>query len=236
VLTAAVAALIIALAVPAGASAKTVTTKGSLTFSSPGPVTLPAMGPASLYPWNLFAFSMPGNTTSVEVTLNGLTHRRSTDLDALLVAPNGGRSVMFMSDVGDATDIPPPGVNVTFKDGATNNAPIGTPLRSGTYKPTNGIDTNPDAFASPAPAGPYSTTLGRFKGQNPNGIWSLYLVDDNGDPALPATGAVQSWALKVNSKLKTKVQKAKKRKKRSCKRFKSKKKRKKCRKKRKRRR
>ena len=234
-LIAAFAALLVAFAAPTGASAKTLTTKGELTFSAPGPTTLPAMGSANLYPWNLFAFSMPGTTTSVEVTLNGLTHERASDLDALLVAPNGGRSVMFMSDVGDGTDIPPPGVTVTFRDGANNNAPIGSPLTSGTYKPTNGIDTNPDSFASPAPAGPYRTTLDRFTGQNPNGIWNLYLTDDNGDPVDPATGAVQSWALKVNSQLRTKVAKRKHRKKRSCKRFKKKRKRKKCRRKRKRR-
>lgn len=227
--------LLIALAAPAGAGAKTVTTKGTLTFTGVGPNALPAMGSASLYPWDTFAFALPGNTTSVEVTLNGLTHQRVSDLDALLVAPNGGRNVMFMSDVGDGTDINPPGVNVTFRDGASNNAPIGSPLTSGTYKPTNGIDTNPDAFASPAPSGPYSTSLDRFKGQNPNGLWSLYLTDDNGDPVDPATGAVQSFAVKISSQLKTKVKKAKKKKKRSCKRFKKKRKRKKCKRKRKRR-
>ena len=226
-----------AFAMPASAGAKTVTTKGTLTFSAAGPTTLPAMGSANLYPWNLFAFAMPGTTTSVEVTLNGLTHERVSDLDALLVAPNGGRSVMFMSDVGNGTDIPPPGVNVTFRDGANNNAPIGSPLTSGTYKPTNGVDTNPDSFASPAPAGPYRTTLDRFDGQDPNGIWNLYLTDDNGDAADPATGAVSSYALKISSQLKTKVVKTKKkkRKRKSCKRFKKKKKRKKCRRKRKRR-
>jgi hypothetical protein len=223
-------------AAPTGAGAKTITTKGTLTFGAQGPNNLPAMGSASLYPWNLFAFAMPGNTTSVEVTLNGLSHQRVSDVDALLVAPNGGRSVMFMSDVGDGTDIPSPGVNVTFRDGASNNAPIGSPLTSGTYKPTNGIDTNPDSFASPAPSGPYSTSLSRFDGQNPNGLWNLYLTDDNGDAVDPATGAVSSYALKISSQLKTKVQKAKKKKKRKkCKRFKKKRKRKKCKKKRKRR-
>jgi subtilisin-like proprotein convertase family protein len=229
----ALAAVLVALAVPAGAGARTITTKTTLTFSGQGPNNLPAMGSANLYPWNLFAFALAGNTTSVEVTLNGLTHQRVSDLDALLVAPNGGRNVMFMSDVGDGTDILPPGVNVTFKDGANTNAPINTPLTSGNFRPTNGVGSDPDAFASPAPSGPYGTALSRVKGQNPNGLWSLYLTDDDGQAVDPATGAVQSYALKINSELKTKVV-TKKRKKRGCKRFKKKKRRKKCKRKRKR--
>jgi subtilisin-like proprotein convertase family protein len=235
-LLAACAVAIVALALPATGSAKTktVTTKTSLTFTGTGPNVLPAMGSATSYPWNVVAFALAGKTTGVEITLNGLTHERVSDLEALLVAPNGGRNVLFMSDVGDDTDIPPPGINVTFKDGANTNAPIGVPLVPGNFRPTNGFGTDPDAFAPPAPAPSYGTSMARLKGQNPNGLWSLYLTDDNGDPLDPGTGSVASFALKINSQLKTKV-KTKKRKPRGCKRFKSKKKRKKCQRKRKRR-
>lgn len=228
------AAVAVAL-VPAGAPAKTITQNTSAAFGSAGgPNTLPASGSATIYPWNIQVFGLLGKITDVDVTLTGLSHERVTDLEALLVAP-GGRNVMFMSDVGDGTDIPPPGVNVTFDGGANTSAPIGVPLISGTFRPTNGFGTDPDAFGPPAPTGSYGTSFSRFKSQEPNGIWSLYLTDDDGNAADPATGSLQGWAVKVSSRLKTRVA-TPKRKKRGCKRFKSKRKRKKCKRKRKRRR
>jgi hypothetical protein len=230
------AVALVALALPATGSAKTVTTKTTLTFTGVGANPVPAMGSASLYPWSVVAFGLAGKTTGVEITLNGLTHERVSDLEALLVAPNGGRNVMFMSDIGDGTDIPPPGINVTFKDGANTNAPIGVPLISGNFRPTNGFGSDPDAFAPPAPSPSYGTSMGRLKNQDPNGLWNLFLTDDNGDALDPATGSIASFALKINSQLKTKVQKTKRKKKRGCKRFKSKRKRKKCKRKRKRKR
>jgi MYXO-CTERM domain-containing protein len=50
------------------------------------------------------------------------------------------------------------------------------PLVPGTFKPTN--FPNADAFPAPAPAPSGGSALSVFNGTNPNGTWSLYVIDD----------------------------------------------------------
>jgi hypothetical protein len=170
------------------------------TFSTSGPLALPPSGVPGLYPWTINAagFSSGYTTSDVNVTLTGLSHERVSDLDALLVAPGSGRSVVFMSDVGDDTDIPAPGINLTFDDSANGNAPVGVPLVAGTYRPTNaGVD--PDPFVAPAPTGPFGATMAALKGGNPNGGWGLYLNDDDGNAGDPAAGVLGGWSLRITA-------------------------------------
>jgi uncharacterized repeat protein (TIGR01451 family) len=49
-------------------------------------------------------------------------------------------------------------------------------ISSGTNKPTNHILA--DAFPAPAPPAPWGASLAVFTNTNPNGLWSLYVVDD----------------------------------------------------------
>jgi hypothetical protein len=142
---------------------------------------------------------MSGVTKKVRVTLRSLSDTRIPDVDGLLTPPNGARPTLFMSDIGNATPIAPPGVTVTFDDQASSQAPVGAPLKSGTFKPTNG-DMLPDVFAAPAPGAPYSPILGSANGFNPNGVWSIYLSDDNGSGTHADRGAVQAAWLTVNTK------------------------------------
>jgi subtilisin-like proprotein convertase family protein len=184
----------LAIAAPAGAAS---TTK---TFSTTGPLALPASGVPGLYPWtiNVAGFGSTATTSDVNVTLTGLSHERVSDLDVLLEAPGSGRNVLFMSDVGDDTDIPAPGINLTFDDSAQGNAPVGVPLVAGTYRPTNaGVD--PDPFIAPAPAGPFGATMAALKGGSPNGGWDLYLTDDDGNVSDPAAGILNGWSLRITS-------------------------------------
>lgn len=219
-------------AVLAVAAAPAIASAATRTFSTTGPVGLPASGPAGLYPWTIASSGMSGTTTDVNVKLADLSHERVPDLDALLVGPNGART-LFMSDIGDDTDIAPPGVDLTFNDSAAGNAPVGAPLISGSYRPTNG-GIDPDTFVAPAPAGPYGATLAALKGAGPNGIWSLYLFDDDGMLGDPAAGLLGGWSVTITSQT-TKTKKSKKKKskgskgkRRSCRRFKSKRRRIRC--------
>jgi hypothetical protein len=162
---------------------------GATTFTNPGPIAIndsstfacpPSpvnQAPASPYPSQIPVSGL-GAVSDVNVTLSGYSHTSPPDVRALLVGPQG-QSTQLMSDVGsdgDATNL-----TITFDDAAPTVLP--NPLVSGTFKPsqeTTGCPTpmNSLSFPSPAPLGPYGTSLAGFNGTNPNGAWSLYVVDD----------------------------------------------------------
>ena len=182
---------------------------GTLTFSNPALITIPASGtgtstgaPATPYPSNINVSGAPATTTSVTVTLAGLTHTFPGDIDVLLVSPNGKKFIV-MSDV--INDIDWTGQTYTFDDAAAALLPSsGTPPASGSFKPTN--YTTGDAFPVPAPAAPYlspatagtDTLTSAFTGVaggNPNGTWSLYAVDDTSVDI----GTMNGWQLTLTT-------------------------------------
>ena len=106
-----------------------------------------------------------------------------------------------MSDVIGGTDWT--GQTYTFDDDAAALLPSsGTPPPSGTFKPTN-IGSG-DLFPAPAPAAPYLTpapdgtdtltsAFTGVAGGDPNGTWSLYVVDDAGADIGTFTG----WSISL---------------------------------------
>lgn len=172
------------------------TLSSTTTFSNPALITIPGSGtgaatgaPANPYPSTINVAGLVGTVTKVTVKLNSLDHTFPGDIDALLVGP-GGQKMMLMSDVGGGTDAV--NVNLTFDDTA---ADIGATLVSGTFRPTN-IGTG-DLFPAPAPVGPYPDPqlLSIFNGVNPNGTWSLYVVDDAGVDV----GSMDGWELTITT-------------------------------------
>jgi uncharacterized repeat protein (TIGR01451 family) len=108
----------------------------------------------------------------------------------ILVNP-AGQKVVLMSDTGGGHSIT--NLNLTFDDNAASGLPDTAQIISGTYKPT---DFEPgDNFPPPAPAGAVSTFLSAFNGSNPNGNWSLYVVDD----ATGDSGLISSWSLSITT-------------------------------------
>ena len=148
----------------------------SFNFSNTTPIVVPGsgtMGPASLYPSTISVSGLLGTVTNVNVSLFGLTHTFPDDLDILLVGPTGAKT-MLMSDAGGSHNIY--NVNLTFSAGTASGLANSSVISSGTYRPTN--HGNSDSFPSPAPGGPYGSSLAVFNGLNPNGTWSLYVNDD----------------------------------------------------------
>jgi subtilisin-like proprotein convertase family protein len=148
--------------------------------------------PATPYPSQITVSGLVGTITDVNVTLSGLTHTFPDDVAVLLVGP-GDETVVLMQDTGDGD--PVSGVNLTFDDAATGPLPASSQIVSGTYLPTVGNEAGgcSDAFTAPAPQGPYGSSLSVFNGTDPNGTWSLYVVDDNeGD-----TGSISGWSLEI---------------------------------------
>jgi subtilisin-like proprotein convertase family protein len=201
---AACAGLLGALAAPAGAK----------TFANTAPIAIPqtglTMGNASPYPSKINVSGLGPSVSDVNAKFSNLSHTFPNDIDALLVAPTG-KSVVLMSDTpgGNVPGGNPPcaidatNVTLNFDDAAPSGIPDATGLASGTYKPTdddrNLCGSNPaDDWPSPAPLAPYGTTLSNFKGTDPNGTWSLYVVDDNvGDTGNMAGG----WSLDISAAL-----------------------------------
>jgi hypothetical protein len=152
----------------------------AVVISNSSPISIPGLGKATPYPATINVSGLSGTTTDVNVELRGVRHTWPDDASALLVGP-GGQKVMLMSDVGGGAD--PNGVNLTFDDEAAGELPDGAQITAGAYKPTQGTadccsDPRPVNLPSPAPAGPYATSLSAFDGANPNGTYSLYVFDD----------------------------------------------------------
>jgi subtilisin-like proprotein convertase family protein len=130
--------------------------------------------PATPYPAHLTIAGLEGVIRQLTVFLRNLNHEFAGDLDVLLVSPRQ-QPLLLMSDAGG--NAPLTNVTLTFSDLAAVDLPA-SGLFSGLYRPT---DYPPaDAFLSPAPAGPYATRLSAFQGEDPNGVWSLYVCDDLG--------------------------------------------------------
>ena len=139
------------------------------------PLTIPKVGAASLYPSSITVSGLIGTASKVKVGLVNLSHSFPEDVDILLVSPTG-RKILLMSDAGGGNPISH--VNLIFDQGSANALPALGQIVSGTFKPSD-YEVG-DVLPGPAPAGPYEATLANLVGQNPNGIWSLYVADDTG--------------------------------------------------------
>lgn len=159
----------------------------------------PGAGSATLYPSTIAVSGLTGNILDVNVTLHGVNHNRPDDIDVLLVGP-AGQAVFILSDACGNEN--PGGVNWTFDDEAVaplpdtddnNAATVDCP--SGSYRPTNYVGGGTEGFFAPAPAGPYGAALSDFDGTNPNGTWSLYVMDDRDGSG----GSIAGWSLTIQS-------------------------------------
>src|SRR5438552_11498966 len=146
--------------------------------------------PGKPYPSNISVAGLSGKLTKVRVGLNNRSHPRPSDIDILLVGP-GGQSVLLMSDAGGGTAVN--NVYLAFDDNASTSVPSSTGISSGTYKPTDVSDGSVDFFPAPAPQPPFANALGVFT-SSPNGIWSLYVVDDQVGNGGTITGG---WSLSL---------------------------------------
>ena len=172
-------------------------------FANAATITIPASGDsgiASPYPSDITVSGVGGRVTKVTVAINGITHARPDDLDVLLVGP-GGQTAVIMSDVGGNTGVT--NIDLVLDDNAINPIPDNGLLVSGTFRPTN-INEQPcnfggdtvDPFPSPAPYAFQGSALSVFNGTNPNGTWSLYVVDDGAGNAGSFSGG---WSITITT-------------------------------------
>ncbi|MBK9939476.1 MAG: proprotein convertase P-domain-containing protein [Chitinophagaceae bacterium] len=166
-----------------------------LSFNQPATTVVPAGSPTTTtgiggpYPSQVNVAGLPATGVTVKsVKLGNINHTFPSDMDIVLVSPTG-QSVILLSDIGGGTDLI--GVDYLLDDAAATNLTAAF-NPAGTYRPTN-IGTG-DNWPAPGPLGtPTSTTLSTFAG-NPNGNWSLYVVDDAGGDV----GFIGNWSIDFN--------------------------------------
>jgi subtilisin-like proprotein convertase family protein len=154
------------------------TTEGSCTavdFTNPAPIAIPDLAPAIPYPSNIEVSGVVGTVQKVTVTINGLSHTNIGSLDFLLVGP-GGQNAIIWSDAGNLFDVKD--ITVTLDDDSPMPLPDNEVIVSATYQPTNYSFGPGDTWPPPAPTPLGGSALSIFNGTDPNGTWSLYLVDE----------------------------------------------------------
>lgn len=136
------------------------------------------------------------NVADVEVILHRVSHNGSQDMDVVLQGP-GGQTAIVMSDAG-AGSTAAPSATLTLNDQASNQLPSNSALTTGEFQPTNfgSGDTlqlgNAQLFIPDS-----GSALGVFNGTNPNGVWTLYAFDDDGNGT---TGFILGgWTLRITS-------------------------------------
>lgn len=169
-------------------------------FSNTAPIMIPGIGGGLAT--NINVSGLPGTITRVTVTFNGINHGNPDDIDVLMVAPTGNRNLIVMSDAGGISDLT--GTVLTLSDAASNLLTDEGFIGDGaqTFRPANHEGAG-DAFNgffgttnSAAPSG--GQTLGsQFGGINPNGLWSLYVMDD----ANPSVGGsiANGWSITIET-------------------------------------
>jgi subtilisin-like proprotein convertase family protein len=168
----------------------TVTTDGApATFTNSSYIGLhDTMTPSAPYGTGISVAGVAGVISNLKVTISGLSHARTDDLDILLVSPNG-KSLILMSDAGGNAVT---NVNLTFDDAGASFP--GT-IVSGTYRVTDTGDA--EVFPAPAPVRPYvGVGLSEFNGFSPNGEWRLFVVDDFQNNAGSIAGG---WSLDITT-------------------------------------
>ncbi len=143
------------------------------------------------YPSTLSVSGVAGPITDLDVSLLDIASMFAPDMDVLLVGPQGQRATL-MSDVGSGDDIS--GVDLEFDDSATKALPDDTALASGRFQPTDGRGSPADSYPGLTPTPVGEARLGVFNGTDPNGVWSLYAVDDLGGDFSEILGG---WSLDI---------------------------------------
>jgi subtilisin-like proprotein convertase family protein len=142
-------------------------------FANTNEIQIADNQPATPFPSDIEVKGQVGEISHLTVTLLGMTHQYPSDVSVLLVGPQG-QKVVLMGRAGGSVGLT--NTWLSFDDATTNILPQFTLINDGTYQPA-GYKAS-DTFFLPAPFAPYGHALSDFDGTNPNGIWSLYVQDD----------------------------------------------------------
>lgn len=142
---------------------------------------------ATPYPSVAYVDMEGTSITNVRLNIVGLTHSNPPDIHMVLVSPEG-TAVCVMRNAGGATSISD--VDISFDDAG---GLMPSPIVDGTYQCKA---VAPEVqLPSPGPTAPYGTSLSDFDGEDPNGAWSLWVIDDSPFDS----GSITSWSLTITA-------------------------------------
>jgi VCBS repeat-containing protein len=167
-------------------------------FSNTTPVTIRDNATSTPSTIEVSGFDAP--IADVNVSLNVYSHTQPADVDVLLVGPQG-QTALIMSDVAAASKAN--NDSLILDDQAARQLPSSDDLTSGKFQPTNyDFANSPDHFApdpripSPLPSG---SALAIFNGTNPNGTWTLFVVDTDDDTPDSSGSIAGGWDLSITT-------------------------------------
>ncbi|MBC7798776.1 MAG: hypothetical protein H7Z37_18055, partial [Pyrinomonadaceae bacterium] len=142
-------------------------------------------GRGNPFPSTISVTGLSGTITDVNVKINGLTQDFPEDFDILIVSPSGKKLLIQSDAIGDAVD----NLSYTLDQQANEQLPFQGTV-TGSYRPANydgsteDNDVFPDGlsqpFLNPGPqTGGVNGNLDSFNGDSANGVWNLYVVDDD---------------------------------------------------------
>ena len=183
---------------------------GAETFTNPNPTLIPGTGTigfANPYPTQVLVSGLAQPTTSVSITLT-FGHGAPGEVGMVLEAPNCD-ALLIQGRAGDYVTPIFGGITYTLSDGGAEHLPA-TAWGPGTYQPTAyvGSDSYQStvcpggniAYANPGPVnGGTATFASTFKGDPPNGLWRLYIIDFLDANGAPHSGGLPSWSLDITA-------------------------------------
>jgi hypothetical protein len=175
---------------------------GTFTFSNTNYITInDTTNPPTIatpYPSTITVAGLTGQViTNLTVTLSNFSHTFPSDVSIILVGPQGQMCVL-MSDVGGQIQFAVSNLVLVLDDQAQNPLPQYDRLTSGEYQPAAYPTPLPFSFPAPAPAGNSNAppTLSVFNNADPDGVWSMFLVDDVAENAGSISGG---WSMSIST-------------------------------------
>jgi len=158
------------------------------TVNNTAKITIPGTGTATPSPSIIHVAGLGSTISGMKVVLKNVNHTCVRDLDVLLVAPDGTRTVLF-SDNGQAWKKKQRNCTNLIKDQVTIDdtcADFGEAVPGGEastapicVRPSDNDSAGhePDSWTGVSGT-PSALNLATFTGKNPNGDWKLYVKDD----------------------------------------------------------
>jgi uncharacterized repeat protein (TIGR01451 family) len=156
---------------PLGTVSFPFTLANPLTFNNAALIVIPDEGPGTPYPSEILVSTTNGVIGHVTAALQGFTHSYPRDVNVLLISPSGQQAVL-MAHAGGPYSVT--NLVLAFDDTSTNSltdAILVSGANHATLIPP--LDYYPGISGQPS-----NTNLSVFNGGNPNGVWSLYVLDD----------------------------------------------------------